>query len=235
MPEGSVAARCPGCGRPVFDGCNVVRCSRCEALLHQECWERRRACAARAGCRGKPQPVIVVRLPQELDAAELYALAGKAAADHVADVALPRLEARVESRSSAEALAAAVASLGARVAELERTLGESIVAEAARTRDALERLRARVDAATATIRALGASGAASTQSATDAFRAEMDERFAELERRTAAFVGATREGIESTAQSLHEKLDATHFAVDRARRPFPWDDGDAAQTGRSGT
>ena len=233
MPEGTVDTRCPVCERPVFDGCNVVRCSRCEALHHEPCWQKRSVCSGRASCKGKPLPVLVVRVPATVDVAELSAVAGKAAADHVADEALPRLEARVESRASTDELTAVRDAITARVGVLETALRDVIRSEGDKTRQEMERLRVQVEAASATVRALAAPGAALASTVTEAVDANLETRFKRLEARVDGLAEETRAGVEAAAQMLHAKLDEAHFALDRVHRPFPWDEAGNAETKRS--
>lgn len=220
MPEGSVETRCPACSEPVFDGCNVVRCNRCEALHHEACWERRRSCAARKSCRGRPQPVLVVRVPQAVDAAELVARAAETATMRLEETALPR----VETRASGDDLEAASSALTERIEQAEKTVCGAVRAEAAALRREIERLRSRVEEASASIRKLAAPETSLARSIADAVGQELDRRLEDIARSTQGATEGTHAALEAATAALRSRLEETHFALERSRRPFPWED-----------
>ena len=63
MPEETPELRCPTCRESALDGWRLVKCSKCGVLHHETCWSQDRRCAGTAGCKGKPQDVMVVRVP----------------------------------------------------------------------------------------------------------------------------------------------------------------------------
>jgi ElaB/YqjD/DUF883 family membrane-anchored ribosome-binding protein len=227
MPDALAGLACSGCRDAVFDGRPVVRCSKCGAYCHQECFVKTARCPVQQ-CAGKKwEGVAVVRLePPGPDVREIAAAV------------------RADFEDVLHPLMAGVRSDMAQHEDVEKLHAEVLAAaKAAQTRD--EALRARLDSTVLEIeRALAehARAIAETQRLVRALPTVGPKEFGDVAQSVAASVG---ERTERLRESVHAALDALRqtvsvesrrnlVAIEACRwdtaahgRPLPWDEGAA--------
>lgn len=238
MADLSLEQRCPGCRRAAFDGHRLVRCDRCDSLQHEQCWQRKKACVAAAGCKGRATPVAVVRTPAPgPDASEIAEAAG-AALEHVLQgsilpklgtigSALDRIDAEhAELRKTAERLSRRAATADERMdAALERT-NEVVSDLIAPLRKAVDRLGQRMNVVEK------AAKNPELANAVKELHAVLDKALSESESRVAESLSALQERGRFDAEQTLAAVEACRFDVVAQRRPFSWetDTSSAAET-----
>lgn len=208
---------CPVCREALFAEGAVVLCSKCDATQHQRCWARTDECGATPKCKGRPQPVAVVRLePARPTASEIAAAVQK----QFRDVLDPLV---FELRSSL--------AHGEDVEKLRRTVRE--LADAAQER--LEAFRRDVDTRFETLRVAVADlerRPASTplpvvredvERAAGAAAARAEQAIADLRASVAADLAALRRSTEVDLHGILVAVEACRWDTAARRQPLPWD------------
>jgi hypothetical protein len=209
---------CPACEGPAFGAGAVVLCTVCDSYQHLACWTRAHRCTAAVKCKGKPQPVAVVRLePPGPSAAEI----ADAVETRVQEIVHPLLADVRAAMAHGEDLEA-FRSQAAKSFEETRARLESLRTEVEERAEKLRQVCAAIDAR------LAAAPPPVDRASLAALASEVREGAdAGLRHASAALEGQLRElsrAMTAHMQGVILAVEACRWDTAARRQPLPWDE-----------